>query len=85
MKTHDLKVHSKFWQDLSTSRNTNAVRRDDRGYHVGDVLWLREYNPAFGYTGMTCMRRVTHILRNEDMPQGVAKGWCVMSLAAVLP
>jgi hypothetical protein len=56
-------------------------RYDDRGYAVGDLLWLREYDP----THRTWMRpeyreqtvRVTYLLRGAF---GVPDGYVVMGI-----
>lgn len=80
-RVHDLKVQTQFWADLWDFKTTAQLRQDDRQYRVGDVLLLREYNPEFGYTGMNVKRRVTHILRHEDVPYGVRRGWCILSTA----
>lgn len=82
-RVHGLKVQTQFWADLWEFRTTAQLRQDDRQYRVGDVLLLREYNPQFGYTGMNCKRRVTHILRHEDVPYGVRRGWCILSTAKI--
>lgn len=78
-RVHELKVQTQFWADLWDFKTTAQLRQDDRQYRVGDVLDLREYNPQFGFTGMNCKRRVTHILRHEDVPYGVRRGWCILS------
>lgn len=81
-RTHDLKVQTQFWQSLWDFKTTAQLRQDDRQYRVGDILLLREYNPQFGYTGMNCKRLVTHILRHEDVPYGLRRGWCILSTGA---
>ncbi len=81
MTTHELKVHSQFFNSLWTNEKNFEVRRDDRGFAVHDVLVLREYDPSFGYTGNMCKRLVTYVLRSEDLPNGVPPGWCVMALS----
>jgi len=83
MTTHDLKVHVQFFDPLERGIKNFELRRDDRAYRVGDILHLREYNPAFGYTGSSCKRVVTYILRNEDLPNGCPQGWCVMALGMI--
>lgn len=80
-RVHELKVQTQFWADLWDFKTTAQLRQDDRQYRVGDVLDLREYNPQFGFTGMNCKRRVTHILRHEDVPYGLRRGWCILSTA----
>lgn len=80
-KVHDLKVQTQFWADLEELRTTAQLRQDDRQYRVGDVLNLREFNSSYGFTGKSTQRRVTHILRHEDVPYGVRRGWCILSTA----
>jgi hypothetical protein len=80
MMVHSLKVHPQFWSALEDGRKPFEVRRDDRGFQVGDVLELRHYDPSFGFVGGRICRRITYILRNEDMPNGVAPGWAVLGL-----
>lgn len=76
---HELKVYPRFWRALSTGKKPFEVRRDDRGFRVGDTCELREFNPESGYTGAgPYIREITYILRNEDMPVGVPVGYCVL-------
>jgi hypothetical protein len=44
-REHELKVWPQFFDALLSGDKTFEVRKDDRGFHVGDVLWLREYRP----------------------------------------
>ncbi|HRN53352.1 MAG TPA: DUF3850 domain-containing protein, partial [Gemmatimonadaceae bacterium] len=56
-------------------------RRDDRGYKVGDVLHLAEFDPAKeggDYTGRVVLRRVTYKLPGGTF--GVPEGFCVLSI-----
>lgn len=65
-------------------------RRDDRGFNVGDLLELREWNPKaggvgveafgdFGYTGARAVRVVDYVLRPPTF--GVPDGFVIMSLS----
>lgn len=82
MKTHDLKTVPPYFDDVAGGAKTFEVRRDDRGFAVGDVLRLREWAPVPGrglgdYTGREVFRRVTYVLR--DYPE-VAEGFVVMGV-----
>jgi len=46
MKAHDLKIYPEFWEDIATNKKTFEVRKNDRDYHVGDLLLLRKFDPA---------------------------------------
>lgn len=57
-------------------------RKDDRGYEVGDVLTLREWDPATEqYTGDDILRIVTYKLDGGKF--GLPDGYCIMSVKVV--
>jgi hypothetical protein len=85
---HELKIdHDPFFAMLNGDK-THEIRRDDRGFKVGDTLFLRETRYTaqeriedgrpVEYTGRTLTRTVTHIQRGYGLPDGIV----VMSLAA---
>lgn len=83
---HDLKTWPVYFTALAEGRKTYELRRDDRGFEVGDVLRLREWDPRLdddglgGYTGREVRRVVTHVLR--DAPGlGLTDGFALLSLA----
>lgn len=81
--THDLKVWPEFWQAVYRGEKAFELRRDDRGYRVGDELRLREWDPRGGdYTGNALTRHVSYICR--DMPQwGLEPGYAILGLSVV--
>jgi hypothetical protein len=63
MSTHDLKIWPEFFVVVACGAKTAEIRRDDRGYKVGDILLLREWEPTTErYSGRSCRRRVSHVL-----------------------
>lgn len=40
MKTHEIKLAEKYWQAVDCGEKTFEVRKDDRGYEVGDELGI---------------------------------------------
>lgn len=80
MAVHELKTWPEYFQQIRHGHKTFEVRRDDRGFEVGDTLLLREYNPDLGrYTNRSAVRTVTSILRGGQF--GIEPGFVVMSLA----
>lgn len=78
MAVHDLKTWPEHFKPLAAGRKLCELRKDDRGFAVGDVLRLREWSPATSeYTGEEVWRVVTHILRGGPW---LAEGYCAMSL-----
>ena len=44
MKTHDLKIEKKYFNDVIAERKKFEVRKNDRDYQVNDILSLNEYD-----------------------------------------
>ena len=85
---HELKCHPGPFQAVKDGSKPFEWRKDDRGYQVGDTLWLREWYPGdtpsvpdstAGYTGDGLRRTVTYIIREGF---GIPEGYCIMGLAA---
>lgn len=73
--THELKTWPDYYKYLVDGSKTFEFRRNDRGFKVGDVLHLREWEPTFErYTGREMYRRVTYVLN-------ASKDFVVMALA----
>ncbi|UXE90047.1 DUF3850 domain-containing protein [Limosilactobacillus reuteri] len=51
------------------------IRKNDRGYRVDDVLWLKEYDPEKKqYTGNTLKRKITYITSYKQQEDYVVLG-----------
>ncbi|MCI8297451.1 MAG: DUF3850 domain-containing protein [Lachnospiraceae bacterium] len=74
---HDLKIHPRYLREVSSGRKTFELRRDDRGFAVGDTFILRGWDGK-AYTGEAFSARISYILR--DCPQhGLMEGYCIFS------
>lgn len=71
-KRHELKTAPSAFCHVIDGTKTAEYRKDDRGFSVGDVLWLREWSQAFGYTGREATAVITHITRGPWVPEGFA-------------
>ena len=77
MRVHDLKTESKYFRDVWEGKKKAELRKDDRGYEVGDGLMLWEYRDG-KKTGSRQLLIVTHILRG--VPEyGLKDGYCILS------
>jgi len=66
---HDLKIWPEFFDAVASGAKPFDLRKNDRNYHVGDTLLLREWDPnTKEYTGRQMRRLVTYVL------QGVGVG-----------
>ena len=79
MATHRLKAWPASYEPVFQGDKRTEWRRDDRGFEVGDVLVLEEFDPETQtLTGRKMYREITHILRGPDF--GVPEGYVVMSI-----
>jgi hypothetical protein len=75
---HELKCWPEFFRFIENGQKTFEIRKDDRGFHVGDVLWLREWRrlrivnglDEGEYTGREVRRVVTYVLSGWGLEQG---------------
>ena len=89
MIIHDLKILPKYYDAIMHMGKSFELRKDDRGFVVGDQLRLREWNPSIsdggepiGYTGRTIAAKITYILRNA--PQcGLCEGYAILGLGRI--
>ena len=76
--THELKISPDYFWDVYYGRKNFELRKDDRGYQVGDQLLLREWVGG-EYTGREVMpnKPISYILRN--CPEyGLMDGYCIL-------
>ncbi len=66
---HELKTWPPYYQAIIDGKKRFEIRKNDRCFSVGDVLRLREYDPAKEldpitekYTGRYCYVRVDYVL-----------------------
>jgi uncharacterized protein DUF3850 len=63
VKIHELKSWPKFFEKVISGEKTFEIRLNDRDFHVGDFLYLREYDPVMQrYSGRFQYARITYIL-----------------------
>lgn len=81
---HDLKVWPDYFAAIDAGEKPFEVRRNDRGFAVGDTLRLREYEPGPDeYTGREVKRRVSYLISGDDAMGyafGIRPGFVVMGL-----
>jgi hypothetical protein len=82
-RVHPLKCWPPYFAEVLAGRKPFEVRKNDRVYLIGDLLLLREFDPAEGkdgaYTGRMVERRVTYVLAGGSF--GIALGYVVLGLA----
>lgn len=85
MKTHELKTDPEVFQAVWSGKKKFEIRKDDRGFEVGDDLLLLETKATgaemaagapLEFTGKKIECQVGYILRGPCY--GLMDGWCIM-------
>ena len=74
---HELKILPLYFDAVVMREKTFEIRKNDRDFHVGDTLILKEWDGE-KYTGREVTRYVNYIL--YDRMGGLEDGWCIMNL-----
>lgn len=66
MKVHALKCESRYFLAVQSGEKTFEIRKNDRGFEVGDHLVLTEtipsdIDPGWRYSGRSLMKTVLYI------------------------
>lgn len=77
--THDLKCDTEYFQAVKYGKKPFEVRNNDRDFHVGDYINLREYDRVKQwYTGEVILKiKITYVLK--DYP-ALVDGFVVLGL-----
>ncbi len=76
---HDLKCWTPFYDDILSGRKTFEWRINDRGFQVGDVLRLKEYDQAKDqYTGRVYHAVVRYMIEGGQF--GIPDEYCIMGI-----
>lgn len=79
MHVHVLKSWPEQFGAICVDTKRADVRKDDRGFKVGDALDFQEWDPKnSSYTGREVRRKIMHIVRGPDF--AIPEGYVVMSL-----
>ncbi len=74
-RVHQLKTWPQYFDVILSGEKTFEIRRNDRGFAVGDVLMLYEFEPGRKFmSGRECVRVVTYITDFAQQPGYVVMG-----------
>lgn len=81
MKIHELKTVQPFFEEVWKDNKNFEIRKNDRDFQVGDLLILKEYDPATNsYSGREVKAEVSYILNHQDFPEGLQEGYCCLAM-----
>ena len=75
-KVHSIKIAPMYYHDIVTGRKTFELRKNDRGYRVGDFLELMEFK-AGKTTGRVTYAIITYMLESYT---GLKDGYCILGI-----
>ena len=76
-KTHELKILPKYFRQVKLGIKKFELRKNDRGYEVGDYVKLCEHDGVV-YTGESIQAKITYVLNYEDAKEfGLCPGYCI--------
>lgn len=84
MKVHNIKSWPQFFEPVLYGTKKFEIRKDDRGYQIGDILHLKEYIPDEDrYTGREIATSITYLM--PAFPDlGLIDGYCILSLGEIV-
>jgi Domain of unknown function (DUF3850) len=62
MKAHFLETVQPFFDDILSGSKPFDLRKNDRDFEVGDILFLSEFSLEFGHTDRWILAKVTYVL-----------------------
>lgn len=76
---HELKTHSEYYQQVIKGNKTFEVRKNDRGFKLGDTLKLIEVNEkTLKPTGATAIYQITYIFQGGNY--GVSPEYVILAI-----
>lgn len=82
-REHELKVWPQFFDALASGAKTFELRKNDRGFQVGDTLRLREWDLATReYSGREVFRRITYVLADSSLFDVLQDGYAILGIVA---
>lgn len=76
--THRLKTVQPYYDDVVHERKPFEIRKNDRGFTIGDLLVLDEWDAdEKGYTGAFVVRRITYMVQGV---YGLPEDVCVLGI-----
>lgn len=75
--THSIKIASRYYEAVLRKDKKFEIRKDDRGYQVGDTVILEEWDEEKEqYSGRWQQVKISFVLRN--CPEyGLMDGYCI--------
>ncbi|MCP1638851.1 DUF3850 domain-containing protein [Streptococcus gallinaceus] len=82
MKTHILKILPNFFEDIVSGKKTFECQYNDRGYQIGDCLYLKEYDiESNQYSGREMLAKISYTLQDFV---GLKENYIILGLSDIM-
>ena len=95
---HELKILPQYFEKVLDGSKTFELRKDDRGFEVGDILILKEFRQGLidctqsepiviqerGYTGRKIEKEISYIFKGGIPGMGLRKGFSILGLKDII-
>lgn len=75
-KVHEIKIAALYYDDVASGRKKFELRKNDRGYKVGDGLKMMEFNDG-EFTGRTIEAVILYMLEEYT---GLQEDYCILGI-----
>lgn len=79
-KTHTVKTLPEYYQAAASGIKKFELRKNDRDYHIADILVLKEWEPETGYTGRGSRAEITYIITESEY---LAPGYAALGIVII--
>jgi hypothetical protein len=80
--THQLKIHPRYFKEVSLGLKKVEVRLNDRNYQERDILVLKEWNPVTQkYTDSFVILKVDYVIKDVA---GLAPDYVILQISKLL-
>lgn len=77
---HELKIYPKYFDAILSGEKMFEIRRNDRGFCVGDTILLREWD-NIKYSGRELKAVITYML--DDKFVGISQGYVALGIRKI--
>lgn len=77
---HELKIYPKYFQEIVDGNKNFEIRKNDRGFRVGDTVTLKEWD-NIQYSGREIRAKIKYIL--DDKFIGLTDGYVAFAIEII--
>lgn len=80
---HVLKTETKYYQAVERGEKTFELRKNDRDFKVGDMIYLKEIVNGIETGRQLPPKEIIYIFMDFDIVDGLKSGYCILQLRGI--